>query len=276
MNKIIIDQFEKLLLFTKFKIKEIEETDSETKENKLKTYKIKLRQLTNITKILKDFPEKITNRNINELSKIDGIGKGTITRIIEILETKKLAELDNFSINGSDIKIDKNKIKTINELEEVINIGNKLAIDLFDKGVKSVIDLKNKVKKKEIEVNDKVKLGLKYYGLVKRKIPREEITEINSFLQKKIKKINKENELEDDNKYCLIICGSYRRENEFSNDIDVLLTKFGTKKIKTPDGTVVYYFEGKMHNWDGPAFIPEGKRKNKEYYLYGIKYSEAE
>ena len=96
MNKIIIDQFEKLLLFTKFKIKEIEETDSETKENKLKTYKIKLRQLTNITKILKDFPEKITNRNINELSKIDGIGKGTITRIIEILETKKLAELDNF------------------------------------------------------------------------------------------------------------------------------------------------------------------------------------
>jgi hypothetical protein len=53
-------------------------------------------------------------------------------------------------------------------------------------------------------------------------------------------------------------------------------TKFGTKKIKTPDGTVVYYFEGKMHNWDGPAFIPEGIRKDREYYLYGIKYSEAE
>ncbi len=43
------------------------------------------------------------------------------------------------------------------------------------------------------------------------------------------------------------------------------------QKLRTPEGTVVYYMEGKMHNWDGPAFIPvDGK---PQYYIYGVKYS---
>ena len=230
MNKVIIEQFENLVAYTKFKIKEIEETDSETQENKLKTYKIKLRQLTKILNILKDYPEKITEKNLDELLKIDGIGKGTITRVIEILETKKLSELDEFVKKGINLKVDKNKVKIINELEEVINIGNKLAIDLYNQGIKSVKDLKSKHKKGLIELNEKVQLGLKYYGLVKREIPREEIDQINIFLQKKLSKLNKSEDLNDNNKYCLVICGSYRREKDYSNDIDVLLTKFGTKK----------------------------------------------
>ena len=45
----------------------------------------------------------------------------------------------------------------------------------------------------------------------------------------------------------------------------------GTKKIKTQDGTIIYYWEGKMHNWDGPAFIPQGDAKKAEYYVFGVK-----
>ena len=48
------------------------------------------------------------------------------------------------------------------------------------------------------------------------------------------------------------------------------------KNLKTPDGTIVYYMEGKIHNWDGPALIPEGDMKRAEYYIYGIKYSKEE
>ena len=46
------------------------------------------------------------------------------------------------------------------------------------------------------------------------------------------------------------------------------------KKMKTPDGTIVHYWDGKLHNWDGPALIPEGDRRKREYYLYGIQYTE--
>jgi antitoxin component YwqK of YwqJK toxin-antitoxin module len=49
-----------------------------------------------------------------------------------------------------------------------------------------------------------------------------------------------------------------------------------TKKLKSPDGTIVYYLDGKMHSTEGPAFIPEGDNKRREYYINGIKYSEED
>ena len=49
-----------------------------------------------------------------------------------------------------------------------------------------------------------------------------------------------------------------------------------TRKIKTPDGTIAYIWEGKLHNWEGPALIPQGNEKKAEYHLYGIQYSKAE
>jgi antitoxin component YwqK of YwqJK toxin-antitoxin module len=49
-----------------------------------------------------------------------------------------------------------------------------------------------------------------------------------------------------------------------------------TKKLISADGTIVYYLDGKMHNLEGPAYIPEGDMKKKEYYINGIKYSEPE
>ena len=48
------------------------------------------------------------------------------------------------------------------------------------------------------------------------------------------------------------------------------------KKMKTPDGTIVHHWDGKLHNWEGPALIPEGVYRNREYYIYGIQYTEEE
>jgi len=48
-----------------------------------------------------------------------------------------------------------------------------------------------------------------------------------------------------------------------------------TTKITQKDGTIVYFLKIdnvlKMHNWEGPALIPQGNKKNAEYYLFGIK-----
>jgi hypothetical protein len=48
------------------------------------------------------------------------------------------------------------------------------------------------------------------------------------------------------------------------------------KTIKTADGTVMVMFDGKLHNWDGPALIPGGDNRKREYYLNGIKYTESQ
>ena len=47
-----------------------------------------------------------------------------------------------------------------------------------------------------------------------------------------------------------------------------------TRKLKKEDGTIAYIWEGKLHNWEGPALIPEGDNRKREYYIHGIKYSE--
>ena len=46
--------------------------------------------------------------------------------------------------------------------------------------------------------------------------------------------------------------------------------------IKPEDGTTVVTFNGKLHNWEGPALIPEGDPKKAEYYLYGIQYTKEQ
>ena len=50
----------------------------------------------------------------------------------------------------------------------------------------------------------------------------------------------------------------------------------GSKILKKADGTIAQVWDNKLHNWDGPALIPEGNEKKAEYYIYGIKYSKEE
>ena len=52
--------------------------------------------------------------------------------------------------------------------------------------------------------------------------------------------------------------------------------EFKSRKITTSDGTIMYMFDGKLNNWEGPALIPEGNNRKREYYLNGIKMSETE
>ena len=49
-----------------------------------------------------------------------------------------------------------------------------------------------------------------------------------------------------------------------------------SQKLRKADGTVAYIWDNKLHNWDGPALIPEGNEKKAEYHLYGIQYSKEE
>ena len=48
------------------------------------------------------------------------------------------------------------------------------------------------------------------------------------------------------------------------------------KKMKSTDGSIIYYLNGKIHNWDGPALIPQGNKRLAEYYLFGIKHTKVQ
>jgi hypothetical protein len=48
-----------------------------------------------------------------------------------------------------------------------------------------------------------------------------------------------------------------------------------SKKLVKSDGTIAYIFDNKLHNWEGPALIPEGNNRKREYYINGIKLTET-
>jgi hypothetical protein len=49
-----------------------------------------------------------------------------------------------------------------------------------------------------------------------------------------------------------------------------------TRKMVSPDGTIAYIWDGKLHNWEGAARIPQGNNRLREYYIYGIQKTEEE
>ncbi len=49
-----------------------------------------------------------------------------------------------------------------------------------------------------------------------------------------------------------------------------------TKRYKSPDGTIRYVKYGQLHNWDGPALIPEGDMRKAQYFVFGIPYTKKQ
>ncbi len=224
MNELLINQFERLIAFIR------EEADEFQKNKELKKVQVnqfRIKQLGVVLSILKKYPKEITLNNMDDLKDISGIGKGSLERIKEILNTGTLKEL------GAFVDVKKEKRLALENLEEIIGVGRAKALEFIEQGITSVEQLQEKIKKKEIEVNDKILLGLKYYGKYKMNIPRSEMDLYNNLLKRLVKKINKSLGLTDKDEYVLELCGSYRREKAFSNDIDVLISKkdtFATSK----------------------------------------------
>ena len=205
MNNNIIEQFTKLIQFKK---RELLKASKKEKFHK----SISLSQTFNALKIIKEFPREIkTDDDLQELGEMKGVGQKTILRIKEILKKGYLTEV------GKNDKVSDKKLKQIEELEKVINIGYNKAKELVTKHkISSIKELKEAHKNGKIELNDKILLGLKYHGKYQQNIPRIEILEIDNYLNKIVKEV--------DIQLSMVICGSYRRLKPFSNDIDVLIT----------------------------------------------------
>lgn len=207
-NENIINEFKKL-------IKQIQFDVDHSSNKKDKTSNIfRLQSTEKALKVIESFPVKI--KSSEQLKEINGIGKGTIKRIDEILESGKLSEIKDSIIND-------NYSNYLEELEDVFGIGRKLAFDLFTKyDIKSIDDLKKLYENGKISLPENVIKGLKYYGISKTDIPRQEIDIIYNILLKELYTI--------DIHLFGTICGSYRRLKIKSNDIDFLLIH---PKIKT-------------------------------------------
>ena len=220
-NAKIINEFIRLIKQIKYEI----DLAKNKKEELTQSYR--LLTIQKVIKILEKYPEKITSGQ--QLKDIDGIGKGTINRINEILKTGKLSEI-------KDEVIDNSYLIYLEELEDIYGIGHKTALELYNKyNIKSIKDLKKLYKTGKIELPPNVVKGLQYYGKIKENIPRLEIDKINNFLLETLKSLDKE--------LFGIICGSYRRLKLTANDIDMLLVHPRLKTKKDIENSKLNYLK---------------------------------
>lgn len=168
--------------------------DKLSKAAKQSTNRYKRDALRNGVRIIQSLDFEITSPE--QLIGVPYIGTGIRSRVAEILQTGTLAELTEES-----------------ELSTIIGIGKSKIKELAAKNITTVKQLKDAVKAKRVKLTRAQKLGLKYHGLVQGHIPRTEVSQIEKILQAQAKTLGLH----------VIICGSYRRGRETSNDIDVIL-----------------------------------------------------
>ena len=184
-----------------------------TLDNKKKiANNFRIRSYLYAIKVVESFSNKI--KNIDELI-YSGIGKTILSKIEYIL--KKKTELPELRSLRKKLKKYYKKIEIINKLEEIIGIGNKQALKLiYNYDVKSINDLKKKIKDGIIIPDKTILLGLKYYNKIKKQIPRNEVTKIAGLIKNILFTFDKN--------LIIYICGSYRRQLKYCNDIDVIIT----------------------------------------------------
>lgn len=190
MNNLIIKEFEKLIIYYKLE-------HSITHDNVIQ-YKINVAE--NLIDVIKHLKYEINENNIDKLKNYDGVSTKTIEKVKHILSygyinipTKHLDVLEMYNILNRS------------------GISDSMLFDLIKKyKVKHIDDIKNLVSTGKIKLPVMTQKYLKYSNVISLKLSHNFIKDFEDYLNEKLK-------------YKFIIAGSFRRNNKFSRDVDILI-----------------------------------------------------
>lgn len=184
------------------------------KLNKSSNYTFKIKSFNNVINIINNLNYDI---NIDNFNNITSFSDKIKLRIKEILLSGSLSEIHNSSLSNSNSQSNFNK--QINLLISITGIGPSKAQKLIDSNIyfEDLIKfynnpeiLSNTFKNNILSsLTHHQKIGILYYYDLQKKIPNYIIKQIQKYLDK----FN----------FQFTICGSYRRNKEYSGDIDILI-----------------------------------------------------
>ncbi|KAF6084721.1 DNA polymerase beta [Phyllostomus discolor] len=187
--------------------------------------------------VIAKYPQKI--KSGAEAKKLPGVGTKIAEKIDEFLATGKLRKLEKIRQDDTS--------SSINFLTRVTGIGPSAARKFVDEGIKTLEDLR----KNEDKLNHHQRIGLKYFEDFEKRIPREEMLQMQEIVLNEVKKV--------DSEYIATVCGSFRRGAESSGDMDVLLTH---PSFTSESNKQILCLKVKQNSW----LIP------KDQYYCGVLY----
>lgn len=172
------------------------------------------RAYTNAIYYIAHLPEKITNISELKQHKIPGVGKKTMEKIAQFIETGEIEKGRELKRKLPKLQEEKRCVST---LTGVYGIGKVKARQLCNDGYTTIEKLRKGVKRDPSILNSVQKKGLKYYEQLQKRLPHSFIKTIEVCMRYALN-------LKFKGEYKLKIAGSYRRNTPTSGDIDCLIT----------------------------------------------------
>jgi len=171
-------------------------------------YKFKAKALSTSLPLLNAYQQPILHGK-QAMKEIKGVGKGIAERIDEILATGSLAELEEHTERIR-------KYAVIEELKSITGVGDVRAEEWYSMGLRTVADVRRAVAEEQIAITHHIQLGLLYYDDIRERIPRTEMERLEERIAGYVREVN--------GGLIYQICGSYRRGNATSGDIDIIIS----------------------------------------------------
>lgn len=192
-------------------LKEIDETKTliEKLESKISTDFTTKKVNKNKTFLKnKNIVSKHKNVDLYNLQRVNGIGEKTAQKFLD-----KSIKLEHF-LEEWDTHFKSNNHNLVPK--ENITITSSTDLSTYSSERQSYIDNKFKDTKYLKYLSYSQLIGIKYLHDIEKRIPRKELEGMEKVIKTLLKKMNKDIIIE--------VCGSYRRGNKDSGDIDILLT----------------------------------------------------
>lgn len=175
---------------------------------------------------------------IDDLEDIPGIGKNIRQKIIEIIETGTVDEIEKITPE------EHNEEAVINDLLKIYGVGEVSARQLYKVNkIRSIQELRDRATNEKL-LNDKQMIGLKYYEDLNLRIPFKEMKKHDKFVAASLKETKQKKK--NFTKLTYKFVGSYRRKTKDSGDIDMLITckpKKNTNEIEAYREALRYVVE---------------------------------
>lgn len=215
---------------------------------------------------IRNHPKEITSRE--EALAIHGIGERLADKVAEIVESGKLRKVTEVC--------EGEEAETLKLFMGVWGAGPSTCQTWYAQGFRTLEDLLSKA-----TLTRHQQIGLKHYGDINSRIPREEVAEIEEYVRSVALSIQKG--------LIVMVCGSYRRGKPNCGDVDILITHPDGHSHKNlfklilnhlretgflTDDLVTQEVSGNQQKYLGVCKIPGEKRKHRRLDLIVVPYAE--